>query len=106
MADPASDPKKDFNAEALLNEHGKDISGLNEKLAKCYSEERYEFFESAVEKITLTIIDGSGRTKIKAHAKEAAGEYSRENGWTKLTFWLPWAISAASLVVAIIAIFH
>lgn len=49
MADP--EPKKDFDTATLLNDHGKDISGLAEKLGKCYSAERYEDFQEAVEKL-------------------------------------------------------
>lgn len=52
----AIEPKKDFNAETLINEHGKDISGLVDKVTKCYSSERYEEFQGAVEKITLRYI--------------------------------------------------
>ena len=46
-----ADPKKDFNAETLLNTHDKNISDLSEKLNKSYSSERYEDFQEAVEKI-------------------------------------------------------
>jgi len=97
---PAADPKKDFNTETLLNEHGKDIPGLGEKLAKCYSADRYEEFQEAVEKIAFRTIDGTGREKIKSHAKETVKDVKGENSWTNLTFWLPTAIS----VVAIIAV--
>lgn len=47
----SSEIKKDFDPETLLRDHGKDISGLAEKLGKCYSSERYEDFQGAVEKI-------------------------------------------------------
>lgn len=47
----ADESKKDFNAETLLNEHGKDISGLSDRVGKCYSTEKYEDFQGAVEKI-------------------------------------------------------
>lgn len=45
------DSKKDFNAETLLQEHGKDISGLSEKLNRCYSQDRYKEFQKDVEEI-------------------------------------------------------
>lgn len=53
--------KKDFDTATLLNEHGGDISRLGDKVAKCYSSERYEKFQDAVEKIALRTIDGTGR---------------------------------------------
>lgn len=64
-------PKKDFHVEQLVQEHGKDINDLGGKLGKCYSSERYEEFQEAVEKIVLkTIEGGKGEEKIKEHAKD------------------------------------
>ena len=106
---PPSDPKKDFDTTALLIEHKGDISRLVEKVAKCYSEERYEEFQLAVEKISLKTIDGMGREKIKAHAKEATKEYDEEEKRDKKNFWTPNIIQIIIAVVAglalIVAIF-
>lgn len=79
-----------------------DVDALEDKVAKSYSKERYEDFQEAVRKITLETIDGAGREKIKAHAKESAKEYSQENGWAKKTFWIPVIISLLALVGAVI----
>lgn len=54
-----ADEKKDFNTDTLLNEHAKDISSLSEKADKCYSSERYEDFQEAVEKITGRYLKGN-----------------------------------------------
>ncbi|MEO8637763.1 MAG: hypothetical protein ABI430_02585 [Candidatus Taylorbacteria bacterium] len=43
--------KKDFHVEKLVEEHGKDISGIVEKLLKSYSSERYKDFQKDVEEI-------------------------------------------------------
>jgi hypothetical protein len=73
------EPKKDFDTATLLNDHGKDITGLSEKLAKCYSSERYEDFQAAVKKNVLEVMGSDeGRDKIKAHAKESTKEYNEE----------------------------
>jgi anti-sigma-K factor RskA len=101
---PPPEPKKDFDTTALLIEHKGDISRLVEKVAKCYSEERYEEFQIAVERITLKIIEGTGREKIKLHAKEAAKEYSEEKGENKKNFWTPNIIQIIIALVAIIAL--
>lgn len=82
-----------------------DVNALEQRVEKCYSEERYERFQEAVEKITLRIIDGSGRERIKAHAKEAAKDYNQENGWTKLTFWIPTTVSIIVAIGAVAALF-
>lgn len=47
-----------------------DIDVLDEKVGKCYSLERYEEFQDAVEKIVLKTISGeTGGEKIKKHAE-------------------------------------
>lgn len=82
-----------------------DVNALEQRVEKCYSAERYEEFQEAVRKIALETIEGAGRDKIKSHAKESAKEYSQENGWTKLTFWLPTIISALVAIIAVVALF-
>lgn len=92
----------DFDPKTMLNEHGKDISGLSAKVDKCYSELNYQKFQEDVKKITIETIGGEdGRTKIKAHAKESAKEYYQENRWSKLQFWIPTIISVATLIALI-----
>lgn len=93
--------KKDFNAETLLNEHGKDISGLAEKVAHAYSTDRYEDFQEAVEKITLKTIDGTGRLKIKGYAKESAKEYHEDAGSSNKNFWVP---NLIQIVIGLVAL--
>jgi len=104
------DPKKDFDTATLLNEHEGDIYRLGEKVAKCYSTERYAEFQDAVETIVLRTIDGTGREKIKVHSKESAKEFNLEDGWTKKKFWIPVVVSLAlgiiSTVVSIWVVYH
>lgn len=57
MASP--EPKNDFDTKTLLNDHGKDISGLSDKLTKCYSSERYEEFQEAIEKVIGRYLRGN-----------------------------------------------
>lgn len=98
---PPADSKKDFNTETLLNEHGKDISGLSEKLGKCYSEDRYNVFQEHVEKIVLkTISAKDGRKEIKEYATEATKEFLHHDTWRKITFWLPTAVAVLAVLVA------
>jgi vacuolar-type H+-ATPase subunit E/Vma4 len=96
------DPKKDFDVSTLVQEHGKDISGLGEKLAKCFSEERYNVFQEHVEKIVIkTLGSKDGRKEVKEYSTEATKEYLDENTWRKVTFWLPTIIAAVAIIVAI-----
>lgn len=103
--------KSDFNEGDIAKatkQHEKSISDLENKIEdvdKCYSAQRYEEFQEAVKKITLETLDGAGREKIKAHAKDSVKEYNQENGWKKITFWLPTIISVIVAIVAIIALF-
>lgn len=97
-----TDPKKDFNAVNLLQEHQKDITGLGEKLLKCYSIERYEDFQTAVKKIMLEMIGSEeGRVKIKAHATESAKEYDEGKNETKKNFWTP---NIIQIIIGVIAL--
>jgi hypothetical protein len=60
---------------------------LEARVDKCYSEENYAKFQEDVVKIVIsTLGSDEGRKKIKEHAKESAGEYAREHGWSRLTF--------------------
>lgn len=99
---PDDSPKKDFHVEQLVQEHGKDISGLGEKLAKCYSEERYEDFQKDVEKIVIkTLGSKDGRAEVKEYSKEATKEYMEQDTWRKVTFWLPTVVAIIAVLVAI-----
>lgn len=99
------DPKKDFNAETLLSEHGKDISGLGERLGKCYSKENYAEFQKEVETIVERAIKGESRKTTIEIATEAAKAFYLENAWKQKTFWIPTLISAGLFVIAILALF-
>jgi vacuolar-type H+-ATPase subunit E/Vma4 len=104
---PNKKPKKKVNIPVELEgvASTSDVDALEDKVAKCYSAERYEDFQEAVKNIALeTIGSDTGRTKIKAHAKESAAEYSAEQGWTKKTFWWPFLISVLVAIVAIVAV--
>lgn len=48
-----------------------DVNALEQRVDKCFSTERYEDFQEAVEKIVLRKIDsGEGGEKIKKHAED------------------------------------
>ncbi len=102
-----TEPKKDFDTNTLLNEHGKDISGLGEKLGKCYSKENFQIFQEDVEKIVLKTIDsGNGRNNIKSYVVETIKEYNRDNTWEKVKFWVPTILSAIAIVATIYIASH
>lgn len=83
-----------------------DVDALGEKVQKCYSQDRYEEFQGAVEKITLKTLDATeGRKKVKELAKESAKEYSEDQGWKNKQFWIPVVVSLIGLGVAIFAAF-
>lgn len=106
MADPVG---SDFDAKTLLNDHGKDISGLAEKVGKCYSEDRFQTFQKDVKTIVLEILghdDGKAKMKewtegIADKAVETYKKSNKDGNWTKLTFWLPTAISIIALASTI-----
>lgn len=99
---PTEEPKKDFHAEQLVQEHSKDISGLGEKLGKCYSEERYNVFQEHVEKIVIkTLGSKDGRAEIKTYATEATKDFLAQDTWRKVTFWLPTIVAIIAVLVAI-----
>lgn len=77
------------------------MDALVERVEKCYSAERYEEFQEVVEKIVIRTIDGSGREKIKGHAKEAAKQFLDEDTWRKITFWIPTIVAIIAVIVAI-----
>lgn len=47
----ANKPKKKLPAELEGVAHAEDVNALQEQIEKCYSAERYEDFQTAVEKI-------------------------------------------------------
>lgn len=80
---------------------------LAEKLARCYSQDKYEEFQTAVEKISLKAIsDEVGRDKVKTIAKDATKEFLEERGWRSKSFWIPVVISIVGLLVAAAAIIY
>lgn len=104
------EPQKDFNTESLLNEHGKDISGLADKMGRCYSAEKYEDFQDAVEKIILKVMDSSAREKLKSYTKESIQEFNdtkdkaeKEKLWDRIKFWVPVIISIVAVLVVFLA---
>ena len=102
MANRASEPK----IPAELTNIATTVSGLDDKVSKCYSTERYEEFQSAVETIALKVLDaGNGREKIKNHAKEATKEYMDINGWEKFKVWVPMIVAVAAVIVSVVAIY-
>jgi hypothetical protein len=78
-----------------------DLTLIHDKLGRCYTEDRFEHFQEAVEKIVLkTLGQDEGRKKIKSYAREEAKEYSNEDWWKKINFWLPIILSIVSLILA------
>ncbi len=92
--------KNDFNIDELVKsqDHLKDMSALQEKLGKCYSEDRYREFEGTVEGIAIKTLQlDEPRKKIKEYATEAAKEYFQSSTWNQIKFWVPTVISILAL---------
>jgi len=99
---PPSEIKTDFDTKTLLNDHGKDITGLGERVAKCYSQDRYEEFQTAVERIALKTMGGKdGVKEIKEHATEATKNYLTTEKWKQKTLWIPVVVSVISAIASI-----
>lgn len=82
-----------------------DVNAVEEKISKCYSHERYQEFQEAVEKIALkTMGNDDGRKKVKEHATEAVKDFIRDESWKSKTFWIPTIIAGVAALAAIIAI--
>lgn len=98
--------KTDFDTKTLLNDHGKDITGLGEKVNKCYSQDKYEDFQNAVEKIVLKTMGGKdGIKEIKEHATDATKNYLAQEIWKQKTFWIPIILAAVSIIISIFLAF-
>lgn len=102
---PPLEIKTDFDAKTLLNDHGKDITGLGEKVAKCYSQDRYEDFQNAVERIVLKTMGGKdGIKEIKEHATEATKTYLADEKWKQKTFLIPTIASIISIILVFVGL--
>ena len=83
-----------------------EIAPLRQRVDQCYSREKYEEFQDAVEKIVLKTIGGeNGIKKIKEHATESAKSYFSSEMWKQKTFWIPTVIGIAGVITAIVAVF-
>ena len=79
----------------------RDVSALEGRIEKCYSEERYAKFQTDVRQIVLeTLGNDDGRTKVKAHACEAINDQKRTTGWEYIKFLTPIVMSAIAIGVA------
>ena len=75
-----ANPKKKSLPKELENvAYTDDVNAIDEKVERCYSQDRYEEFQEAVEKIVLKKIGSEdGGEKIKKHA----GDYFQSKfGW-------------------------
>jgi len=79
------------------------FSSIEDKLNRCYSADRYEDFEGAVEKILLKHIEmDSTKDKLKAWVSSEVRSVLSDSRWKNLSFWLPFAVSVAAVVVAFV----
>ncbi|MEK7473787.1 MAG: hypothetical protein AAB668_03650 [Patescibacteria group bacterium] len=106
-------PKKQAAVPSELGNITQDtVERLEEKLGKCYSEDRHAVFQAEVRKIVIEVLGhDDGREKIKPCAKESAKEYSDEKAKEKKGFLTPNIINGimalgvvGSLVVSVIAL--
>jgi hypothetical protein len=84
-----------------------DVSAIEEKVGRCYSQDRYQDFQTAVKTIVIDTLGGDdGRTKVKAHATEATKDYLRDASWEKAKFWIPTAIAVISIAWNVYQAYH
>jgi len=75
-----------------------DVNALEERMDQCYSAERYEEFQEAVEKIVLRKLDSSdGGEKIKKYAED----YFKSKVIFVILIWLISAIGAILIQIRI-----
>ncbi len=100
----ATTPKrlpKEFNDVASIES----VNALEEKVGKCYSSEKYEDFQTAVETIVERYLDtDKAHGKLKEKINRQIKDYLDELGWRNKAFWVPVGISLISITVAIWAI--
>lgn len=79
------------------------LNGLEERLEKAYSSERYEEFQEAVEKIIWRALEtDTAHTKFEAKIQTEIKKYMEEKGWKNKTFWIPTIIAIIAAVAAVI----
>lgn len=79
-----------------------DITHVNEKLDRCYTKDKYDEFQGAVEAISLKALEGTaGRNQIRCTALEAIKDYKTEVVNRGREFWVPVGISIIGALTGI-----
>jgi hypothetical protein len=78
------------------------VSTIEERLGKTYSLERFEEFQEAVEKIVSRVLEtDTAHAKMQHRIQTEIKEYLDKKAWQNKTFWIPTAIAAVAVLVAI-----
>jgi hypothetical protein len=83
-----------------------DISMLEGKVNNCYSKDRYEDFQEAVEKIVhKELTTDTVHDKLNAHIDTRVEKIINERGWKNKNFWIPTVIASIAAIAAVAALF-
>lgn len=79
------------------------VEALEQKVERCYSKDRYEEFEEAVEKIMLKGLEmDSTQEKLGKWVKNEVKQELSNRWWKNFSFWIPTIIAGGAVAVAII----
>lgn len=81
-----------------------DLNTLGSKVDRCYSADRYEEFQEAVEKIIWRALETeTAHTKLRTKIQAEIKKYLEDKGWKNKTFWIPTLIALIGAIVAVAA---
>jgi predicted NAD/FAD-binding protein len=81
------------------------VNLLEQKIGKCYSSEKYQEFQTAVEVIVERYLDtDKAHSKLKDKINRQIKDYLDERGFRNKVFWIPVVISIISTAAAIAAV--
>lgn len=83
------------------------VNLLEEKLARCYSADKYQDFQGAVETIIERYLEtDTAHNKLKTKINRQIKDYLEEKGFKNKMFWVPTVISIVSAIVAVVAVVY
>lgn len=79
------------------------VEALEAKVARCYSQDHYEDFEAAVEKIMLKALEmDSTQAKLSPWVRAEVKQELASRWWKNFSFWIPTVVAIAAVAVAIL----
>ena len=82
------------------------VTGIEARLAKTYSSERYEEFQEAVEKIIYRVLEtDTAQIKLKGRIQTEIKDFLDKRAYQSKTFWIPTIIGLIAAFAAVLALF-